>query len=72
MGNRLRFLFRLDAQIRLIDAIVLVDHKAHHAGLPPLNRPGQQGNVTFIAFRQNAEVVAVIAFPRCIWAEVWP
>lgn len=40
MGHRLRFGGAFLAQICLIDLVVLIDHKAHHAAFSPFHRPG--------------------------------
>lgn len=54
----------LFTEIGLIDPILLIDHKAHHAGFTPGYRPGQQGDALVIATGDNSKAIAMVAAYR--------
>ena len=65
VGGKARYLLclcgALFTEIGLIDPILLIDHKAHHAGFTPGYRPGQQGDALVIATGDNSKAIAMVA-----------
>ena len=65
VGGKTRYLLclcgALFTEIGLIDPILLIDHKAHHAGFTPGYRPGQQGDALVIATGDNSKAIAMVA-----------
>ena len=65
VGGKARYLLclcgALFTEIGLIDPILLIDHKAHHAGFTPGYRPGQQGDALVIATGDSNRQVKALA-----------
>ena len=65
VGGKTRYLLclcgALFTEIGLIDPILLIDHKAHHAGFTPGYRPGQQGDALVIATGDSNRQVKALA-----------